>query len=208
MKNSRRLLHGVALSFGLLALGGLASSVQAAATVGTAAPAFKGTDSNGKTHELSQYKGKYVVLEWLNHGCPYVRKHYDSKNMQGVQKEWTGKGVVWLSVISSAKGKQGSGSGAEINAEAKENGSNANAILVDAGGDIGKAYGAQSTPHMFVINPKGELIYAGAIDDKPSTDTADVKGATNYVSAALGAALAGKKIAVASTKAYGCGVHY
>ena len=208
MNKSKRLSHAVALSFFWLALAGLASSAHAVAKVGAAAPAFKGTDSNGKVHDLAQYKGKYVVLEWLNHGCPYVRKHYDSKNMQGVQKEWTSKGVVWLSVISSAKGKQGSGDNAETNADAKENGSNASAILLDAGGEIGKAYGAQSTPHMFVINPKGELVYSGAIDDKPSTDVADVKGATNYVSAALGAAMAGKKIAVASTKSYGCGVHY
>lgn len=180
----------------------------AAPKVGAPAPAFSGIDSHGKTHSLGDYKGKYVVLEWLNHGCPYVAKHYGSGNMQKLQREWTDKGAVWLSVQSSAKGKQGNQSAEEANKTAKEKGSAASAILLDEGGDIARAYGAQTTPHMFVIDPKGKLIYAGAIDDKASTDEEDVAGATNYVSAALTAAMAGKPVKVASTKAYGCSVKY
>jgi peroxiredoxin len=184
------------------------STALAGPKVGKPAPDWKGTDASGKAHELKQYRGKYVVLEWLNHGCPYVQKHYDSKNMQKLQEEWTKKGVVWLSVISSAKGKQGNEEGVDAIATAKEKGSNASAILLDSGGAIGKAYEAQTTPHMFVIDPKGTLVYAGAIDDKPSTDTEDVAGAKNYVSAALMASMAGKPVEVKTTKSYGCGVHY
>jgi len=184
------------------------STAEAGPKVGKAAPEWKGTDAAGKAHELKQYRGKYVVLEWLNHGCPYVQKHYDSKNMQKLQEEWTKKGVVWLSVISSAKGKQGNEEGADATATAKEKGSHASAILLDSGGAIGKAYEAQTTPHMFVIDPKGTLVYAGAIDDKASTDEADIAGAKNYVSAALTASMAGKPVEVKTTKSYGCGVHY
>ncbi len=191
-------------AFALLAM----STAQAAPKVGKAAPEIKGTDTLGKTHDLAQYRGKYVVLEWLNHGCPYVQKHYDSQNMQKLQAEWTKKGVVWLSVVSSAKGKQGNEESSDANATAKAKGSHATAILLDAGGAIGKAYEAQTTPHMFVIDPKGTLVYAGAIDDKPSTDAVDVAGAKNYVSAALTASMAGKPIEVKTTKSYGCGVHY
>ena len=186
----------------------LAISAQAAPVVGKAAPAFTGKDSKGETYALDQLKGKYVVLEWLNHGCPYVKKHYSSQNMQSLQKEWTDKGVVWLSVVSSAKGKQGYQSATETNTTAKQKGSHATAILLDEDGTMGRAYGARTTPQMFVIDPKGELIYAGAIDDKPSTKRSDVPGAKNYVSAALTAAMSGKDVDVTTTKPYGCSVKY
>ena len=192
----------------VLALASCTTPVRAAPVVGKAAPAFSGTDSKGQTYSLDQLKGKYVVLEWLNHGCPYVKKHYNSKNMQNLQKQWTDEGVVWLSVVSSAKGKQGHQSANETNATAKQKGSHASAILLDQDGTIGRAYGARTTPQMFVINPKGVLIYAGAIDDKPSTNKSDVPGATNYVSAALTAAMAGKDVDVTTTKPYGCSVKY
>ncbi|MEM9731250.1 MAG: thioredoxin family protein [Myxococcota bacterium] len=192
----------------LAALSSTASLAKAAPVVGQAAPGFTAKDSNGETHTLEQFKGKYVVLEWLNHGCPYVKKHYNSKNMQQLQKQWTDKGVVWLSVVSSAKGKQGYQTPDETNATKQEKGSQASAILLDPEGDLGRLYAARTTPQMFVIDPRGVLIYAGAIDDKASTNVRDVPGATNYVSAALDAALAGKKVEVTTTRPYGCSVKY
>ena len=192
----------------VVALGSFATTARAAPVVGKATPAFAGADSKGGIYSLDQSKGKYVVLEWLNHGCPYVKKHYNSKNMQNLQKQWTDEGVVWLSVVSSAKGKQGHQTADDTNATAKQKGSHATAILLDEDGTIGRAYGARTTPHMFVINPKGVLIYAGAIDDKPSTDKNDVPGAKNYVSAALTAAMAGKEVDVTTTRPYGCSVKY
>lgn len=185
-------------------------SLQAAADLapGQPAPGFSVQDAAGKTHTLSENKGKWVVLEWLNHGCPFVRKHYDSNNMQTLQKTYTGKGVVWFSVISSAPGKQGAGSAKEVLADVAENKAVPTAVLLDGDGKVGKAYGAQTTPHMYVINPEGKVVYMGAIDDKATTEIADVKTAKNYVSAALDAGLAKQPIAVASTKAYGCSVKY
>ncbi len=181
---------------------------EAAAAVGSPAPDFTLTDTNGKTQSLASYKGKLVVLEWLNHGCPFVKKHYASGNMQALQKKYTGKGVVWLSLVSSAPGKQGYQTNAEHNAAMKETGAAPSAILIDSDGKVGRLYGAKTTPHMFVINKKGELAYAGAIDDKASTDQADIKPAKNYVSAALDNLLKDKVPAVASSKAYGCSVKY
>lgn len=175
---------------------------------GKAAPDFTAKASNGKTVKLSDYKGKTVVLEWLNYGCPFVKKHYESKNMQNLQKKYTGEGVVWLSVISSAPGKQGHADAKQAEADKATHGSSATAILLDEKGEVGKAYGALTTPHMYVIDKTGKLVYQGAIDDKASTDLADVKTATNYVSAALDATKAGKPVAVSQTKAYGCGVKY
>lgn len=193
---------------GLLGQGGVAAQAAQAAEVGAAAPAFSLMDSSGKKHELAQYKGKYVVLEWLNHGCPFVQKHYGTGNMQALQKEYTGKGVVWLSVISSAPGKQGNMTPAEINKTNREKKGMATAILTDSEGKVGRTYGAKTTPHLYVIDPAGKLIYAGAIDDKPTTEDEDVKTARNYVRAALDQAMAGKPVEVASTKAYGCSVKY
>jgi peroxiredoxin len=180
----------------------------ATATVGKPAPDFKLTDSNGKARSLSDFKGKFVVLEWVNFDCPFVKKHYESNNMQKLQKEFTGKKVAWLSINSSAKGKQGNFAPADINAKIKERKASPTAYLIDEDGTVGRLYGAKSTPHMFVIDSKGVLVYAGAIDDNNSADAADAAKAKNYVREALNASMKGKPVAEASTKAYGCGVKY
>jgi len=179
-----------------------------ALTPGSPAPNFKGTDSNGTVHNLSQYRGKYVVLEWANSGCPYDQKHYMSDNMEALQRQWTSKGVVWLSVLSSAAGEQGSASPAEENEYLKRMKAAPTAALLDATGEIGHLYQAKTTPHIFVIDPQGKLIYQGAIDDKPTTDQADIRGARNYLNEALNAAMAGKPVAMSSTRPYGCSVKY
>jgi hypothetical protein len=181
-----------------------------AARVGQQAPAFTGKDSQGKMESLAQYRGKYVVLEWTNRTCPFTKKHYDSGNMQALQQDWTGKGVVWFTVLSSspAHGSDGYLTAAEENAQMEKVHAHPTAALLDSSGEIGRMYGARTTPHMFVIDPAGKLIYAGAIDDKATTDTADVKGAKNYVSAALTEAMTGQPVQVAATRPYGCSVKY
>ncbi|MDE1175438.1 MAG: redoxin domain-containing protein [Edaphobacter sp.] len=179
-----------------------------ALTPGTQAPDFKGTDSNGVAHTLSQYRGKYVVLEWANKGCPFDQKHYLSGNMEALQKEWTSKGVVWLSVLSSGPGEQGNMTPAEENQYLKQMKASPTAALLDGDGAIGHLYQAKTTPHIFVIDPKGQLIYQGAIDDRPTTDQADIKGANNYLNDALNAAMAGRPVATQSTRPYGCSVKY
>ena len=185
-----------------------AGTAFAAPQVGQPAPEFTLTDSNGQSHSLSDFKGKFVVLEWLNHGCPFVVKHYDSGNMQKLQKEYTGKDVVWLSIASSAPGKQGHMTPAETNQAKTEKGSAATAILLDADGTVGKLYDAKVTPELFIINPEGNLVYMGAIDDKKSVDPADVAGAKNYVKQALDESMAGQSVSEPTTPAYGCGVKY
>jgi peroxiredoxin len=180
----------------------------AAPQTGQPAPEFTLTDSNGKSHKLSDFKGKFVVLEWLNHGCPFVIKHYGSGNMQGLQKEYTGKDVVWLSIASSAPGKQGNMSPEDANKAKEEKGSASTAVLLDEDGTVGRLYDAKVTPHMFVVNPEGTLIYMGAIDDVKSTDAADIAGAKNYVKQALDEAMAGKPVSEPTTAAYGCGIKY
>lgn len=172
------------------------------------APDFAVVDSHGETHHLSDYAGKFVVLEWINHECPFVRKHYESGNMQKLQETYTGKGVVWLSICSSAPGKQGNMSAEEWNQATAEKNAKPTAVLLDEDGTAGHAYGAKTTPHMFVINPAGELIYQGAIDDTPSADKADAATAHNYVTAALEEAMAGQAVTTAFTKSYGCSVKY
>ena len=179
-----------------------------AISLGAAAPDFTGQGADGKTYHLSDFKGKYVVLEWHNQGCPFVKKHYGPGNMQRLQKEWTAKGVVWLKILSSHGGKQGSVSAADELAFNKEQGASPTASLMDAQGDIARAYQAKTTPHMFVIDPKGNLIYNGAIDDKATADPADTKTAHNYVAAALTESMAGKPVTTPSTRPYGCGVKY
>lgn len=179
-----------------------------AAETGKPAPDFSLNSASGKTVKLSDYKGKTVVLEWLNHGCPFVRKHYDSGNMQSLQKTYTAKGVVWLSVISSAEGKQGHVDAKGATADKASNKSNATDILLDPKGVAGNLYEAKTTPHMYVVDAKGVLVYQGAIDDKATADQADIKGAKNFVAAALDSTLAGKTVATAQTKSYGCGVKY
>ena len=191
-----------------LALALAAGTTLAAPEVGQPAPAFTLTDSNGQSHNLADFKGKFVVLEWLNHGCPFVKKHYDSNNMQKLQKEYTSKDVVWLSIVSSAPGKQGHMSPAETNQAKEEKGSAATAVLLDEDGTVGQLYGAKVTPELYVINPDGNLIYAGAIDDKKSLDPADVEGAANYVKRALDEALAGQPVSTPKTEPYGCSVKY
>jgi peroxiredoxin len=181
---------------------------QAQATVGQPAPAFSAPDQTGAVRSLDAYKGKWVVLEWVNHDCPFVKKHYGSGNMQKTQKTAEAKGAVWLSVNSSAPGKQGAMDGKLAASLTSEKHATPTAVLLDADGKVGRAYGAKTTPHMFVIDPKGTVVYAGAIDDKPSTDVADVATSKNYVLAALDEAMAGKSVSVASTQPYGCSVKY
>jgi peroxiredoxin len=179
-----------------------------AVKIGEPAPDFTGIDSNGKAHHLSDYRGKIVVLEWHNNGCPYTRKHYETGNMQRLQKEWTAKGVVWFTVISSAPGMQGYVTAGEENDYVKRVNAAPTAALLDPTGQIGHLYAAKTTPHMFVINRKGILVYDGAIDDKPTTDQSDIAGAKNYVEAALKQTEAGQPVAIASTRPYGCSVKY
>src|SRR5947207_10554627 len=171
-----------------------------AVKVGEAAPDFQATDSNGQAHKLSNEHGKFVVLEWHNNGCPYTRKHYESGNMQRLQKEWTGKGVVWLTMISSASGEQGYVTADQENAYLDRMHAVPTAAILDPKGEIGHAYGARTTPHMFIINPQGQVIYNGAIDDKATSDASDINGAKNYVSEALQEAMGGHPVAVASTR--------
>ncbi|MCB9640450.1 MAG: thioredoxin family protein [Myxococcales bacterium] len=172
------------------------------------APGFSLPDTHGKKHDLSQYKGKVVVLEWLNHGCPFVKKHYNSGNMQALQKKYRDKGVVWLSIVSSAPGKQGYYSPEEANKINASKKGHANAILLDPEGKVGQLYSARTTPHMYIIDAKGTLVYMGAIDSIRSTNPEDTKKAKNFVSAALDAVLAGKAVDVKKTRPYGCSVKY
>ncbi len=179
-----------------------------AAKVNEPAPDFTATDSNGNVHKLSEYRGKFVVLEWTNRGCPYTQKHYNSGNMQRLQREWTSKGVIWLTVVSSAPGKQGYVTAAEENAYLKQVNAAPTAVLLDPTGQLGHLYDAKTTPHIFIINPQGTLIYNGAIDDRPTTDLTDVNGAKNYVTAALDEATSGKPVSIATSRPYGCSVKY
>lgn len=172
------------------------------------APDFTLVDSYGTVHKLSDYNGKFVVLEWLNHGCPFVRKHYNSGNMQSLQKKYTAKGVIWLSIISSAPGKQGHCTPEEANEMTAVKNASPTAVLLDGQGVVGKLYGARTTPHMFVIDPERNFIYSGAIDDRPTTDVDDISGATNYVANALDEAMSGKPVTVAAKQPYGCPVKY
>ena len=194
--------------FACILLLGSASAGNAAAIVGKQAPPIELRDSNGKTVRLDAFKGKFVVLEWVNFQCPFVGKHYGSGNMQKLQKDYTEKGVVWLTVCSSAQGKQGHVTAKEANALVAEKGAAPSRFLLDPKGIAGKAYGAKTTPHMFVVDPKGTVVYNGAIDDTPSTDKADIATAKNYLVAALDAAMSGKKVETAATQPYGCSVKY
>ncbi|MDP2652687.1 MAG: thioredoxin family protein [Candidatus Omnitrophota bacterium] len=183
-------------------------TVKADVSPGQAVPDFSLTDSEQQKHALSDYRGKYVILEWVNHDCPFVRKHYDSGNMQALQKKYRALGVVWLSVNSSSPGKQGHCSPEQAGQLTQEKGADPDAVLLDPDGAVGRMYGAQTTPHMFIIDPEGTLIYQGAIDDKPTTDPQDIADSVNYVTQAMDEAVAGKKVSVAATKSYGCSVKY
>lgn len=186
----------------------VSAPAHAAPELGKPAPDFTATDTNGKEHKLSDFKGKLVVLEWTNPDCPFVKKHYVSKNMQGLQAKYTAQDVVWLSINSSAAGKEGNQTNEQANAYMTEVGSAATARLVDATGTVGNLYGAKTTPHMFVIDKEGNLAYEGAIDDNDSGNVADAATAKNYVSAALDSLIAGKPVETAQTQSYGCSVKY
>lgn len=185
-----------------------AASVSAKPVIGQPAPDFTAVDANGKTHSLSEFKGKTVVLEWNNPECPFVKKHYGAGNMQKQQADATGKGVVWLSINSSAPGKQGSMDGAAANAQLAKSGAKPTAYLLDADGKVGHTYGARTTPHMFVIDPNGVLQYMGAIDSTPTADSDDIPSSTQYVSQALAELSAGKAVSVPTSEPYGCSVKY
>jgi peroxiredoxin len=176
--------------------------------VGSTAPDFSLTDANGKAHSLSQYKGKYVVLEWFNPECPFVKKHYGSGNMQKLQQQYTGKGVVWLTIDSNAPGTEGNitpEQAQQITASWK---THQTALLLDPDGKTGRAFGAKNTPNMVVINPEGKIAYEGAIDSKATPNPADIPNSTNYVKAALDESLAGKPVTTPQTRPYGCSVKY
>jgi hypothetical protein len=187
---------------------GFVYAAAAGPQVGQQAPDFTLSDSQGKSTTLSSFQGKYVVLEWYNHDCPFIRKHYDSGNMQKLQATYTAKGVIWLSILSSAEGKEGYMTAAQAEANRATEKSGATAALMDPDGKVGKLYQAKTTPNMFVINPVGKLIYSGAIDDRPTVDVADVPGAKNYVARALDQAMSGKPLTDPVTKPYGCSVKY
>jgi peroxiredoxin len=180
----------------------------ATAKIGQPAPDFTATASNGQAFHLADYRGKYVVLEWHNNGCPYVGKHYHSGNMQRLQKQWTARGVVWFTVISSAPGEQGYVTANQENAYLAKMQAAPTAALLDPNGEIGHLYDAKTSPQMVVINPQGVMIYDGAIDDKPTTDLEDIPTAKNYVSLALEEAMAGKQVETPTTRPYGCSVKY
>jgi peroxiredoxin len=187
---------------------GAASTGWAEALVGQPAPDFTLSDAGGQPHALSQHRGAHVVLEWFNNECPFVRKHYDSGHMQRLQAAYTAKGVVWLTIASSAPGKQGHVTPAQAQEVVRERQARQTALLLDPEGTVGRLYGAKTTPHMFIVGPDGALLYAGAIDDAPSADPADLAGATNYVARALDEALAGAPVSIPRTDSYGCSVKY
>jgi peroxiredoxin len=176
--------------------------------VGSAAPDFSLPDAQGQAHSLSQYKGKYVVLEWFNPECPFVKKHYGSDNMQKLQKEYTDKGVVWLTIDSNAPGTEGNLTPEQAQKVATSWKTQQTALLLDPDGKVGRAYGAKNTPNMVIINPEGKIAYEGAIDSKATPNPADIPSSTNYVKAALDQSLAGKSVSTPQTKPYGCSVKY
>ncbi|BBM00282.1 thioredoxin family protein [Microbulbifer sp. GL-2] len=201
--------RGLAVMGCLFILSLLSSIVSAAAVPGEKAPDFSVIDAQGDKSSLTDFTGQWLVIEWFNKDCPYVKKHYGSGNMQSLQKKYTDQGVKWLTVISSAEGKQGYLAPDRALKVAKSHNLNASRpFLLDTGGDMGRAYGAKTTPHMFVINPQGTVVYAGAIDDNDSASPAVIASSHNYVSAALDASLKGEAISRASSRAYGCSVKY
>lgn len=199
--------HVVSLAVALV-LGCFATPGLAAAEIGAPAPAFSGIGSDGRSISLSDFRGKTVVLEWTNNECPFVHKHYRSGNMQALQREATSQGAVWLSIISSAPGKQGYVDGASAEALSERRGAMPTAVVLDSSGAIGRAYDAKTTPHMFIIDADGVLVFAGGIDDHPSTDIADIPKAHNYVRAALTQVFSGSAVEPAVTRPYGCSIKY
>jgi peroxiredoxin len=197
----------------VIAAASLLSGQEAAAqgaspTIGAAAPEFTLPDTYGNEHSLSDYRGEWVVLEWLNYGCPYVRKHYNSQSMQDLQAKYGDRGVKWLAIVSSAPGKQGYYEPDAMNEMSEKKGQRALAVLLDPEGTVGRMYNAQTTPQMVIIDPEGTLLYNGAIDDRPSSRPASLEGAHNYLAAGLDEAMAGQPVSVPTTKPYGCSVKY
>lgn len=200
-----RLMH----RFSIFAAGiALSAAAAAGPSIGQPAPAFSAVDSNGKTVSLADFKGRPVVLEWSNDGCPFVKKHYGSGNMQALQKTYTAKNVVWLTVISSAPGQQGHVDGAAANKLSADRGAAPSAVLLDESGAVGRLYDAKTTPHLFVVDARGVLAYAGGIDSIPTADAADIAKATPYLKLAVDEVLAGKPVMTPATKPYGCSVKY
>lgn len=194
-------------AFGLVAAVGFSTSALAI-PVGTAAPNIVATDINGRPFSLAELKGKNVILEWHNKGCPFVKKHYESKNMQKIQKDLTGQGFVWVTVLSSASGKQGAMDAKEAKEYFTTQGAAPSAVILDADGKIGKMFEAKVTPHMFVVDSTGKLAYNGAIDDNDSSDADVIAKSKNYIVAAAADLKAGKKVQTATSKPYGCSVKY
>jgi len=195
----------------ILALTALSTGALLAAEapkVGAAAPNFSLPDSKGKTHSLGDFKGKFVVLEWFNPGCPFVQKHYESDNMQKLQQQFTDKNVVWLTIDSAAPGKEGYLTPSDAEQRLAQWKMHSTAFLLDPDGRVGHEYAATNTPHMYVIDPSGKLIYSGAIDSKPTYNPADIPSSTNYVKAALEEAMAGKPVSTPTSRAYGCSIKY
>ncbi|VWX58366.1 Peroxiredoxin [Burkholderiales bacterium 8X] len=203
---SRRAVMAAAVALGATFL--MNAEAAPAAVVGQKAPDFVAVDTQGKKHQLSDFAGKFVVLEWTNPGCPFVRKHYGSGNMPATQKSATGKGVVWLSINSTERAASDYLAPAALDAWMKQHAAAPTAVLMDEDGVIGQAYAARTTPHLFIVDPKGVLVYAGGIDSIPSARPDDIKTATNYVNQALGEVLGGKPISSASTRPYGCSIKY
>lgn len=209
MTLSRRFLLSAAAigAVGLLAVPQIGSA-SSGPQVGQPAPAFSAKDTNGKTVSLADLKGKTVVLEWSNHDCPFVKKHYTGNNMQALQKKWTAQNVVWLTIVSSPVGEQGYVDAAQANKLTADRGAAPSSVLLDPKSQIARAYGAQVTPHMYVIDKTGKLAYAGGIDDKPSTRVDDLKGAKNFVDIALTELAEGKPVSTSTARPYGCTVKY
>ncbi|HQZ05389.1 MAG TPA: thioredoxin family protein [Burkholderiaceae bacterium] len=189
-------------------LGLSATAVRAAPSVGQPAPAFSLTDTAGKTVQLADFRGRHVVLEWVNPGCPYVRKHYSSANMQGTQRDVTAQGVVWLAINSTENASTDYLAPAQMGRWMQSQQATATHTLMDEDGTVGKAYGARTTPHMYIVDPAGKLIYAGGIDSVPSSRVDDIKTAVNYVKQGVREALAGQPIRAATTRPYGCSIKY
>ncbi|MGE0597090.1 MAG: redoxin domain-containing protein [Hyphomonadaceae bacterium] len=210
MISRRTMLLGAVAVVGLAgaAYYGFSQPAEAAVETGAAAPDFSVQDANGQTRTLSEFAGRTVVLEWTNDGCPYVRKFYDAGAMQTLQREAAADGVVWLQVISSAPGEQGHHDGAGARARVEQDNAAPAATLLDPTGVMGRAYGARNTPHMYVINAEGQLVYQGAIDDRPTARPSSLEGATNYVELALADLAAGRPVGISETTAYGCSVKY
>ena len=202
-----RILLGILIALSALAAIPTSTAILPAA-VGQSAPDFTLRDNEGKSHSLSDFKGKFVVLEWVNYDCPFVRAQYNSGSMPSLQRTYTGKGVVWLSVCSSAPGKDGYYEGTDLTSRMERMKAAPSAYLVDAQGDVGRLYAAKSTPTMFVVDPLGTLIYAGGIDDTPTTNPSEVTHSRNYVREALDLSMAGKPVDVTYSRSYGCSVKY